>query len=293
MVVVPPRVRALALGVTLALLAGLVACTSDEPAAAPVRTTAEQIWTTAGLEPVSAVRNVGGVAVVYGTTPGGLVLYGLDPATGAQLWAKPAAMPTADSTSVRVREIAGSVAYFRPTETPRMNQLVLADPRTGADKTVSTPRYWSVHRPDCESDQSFACLNSWVNTPNGWSSQTFRVDLASGMSAPISGSTVKSPDDGAPLINDLYYTLPDNAVDATDANTEDGEMTIGRWVDGASAWTKRATEMFSPALPQPRQVWIWNPEAATTRSSLPSDRELAACRQPWISQKTSRRMLIR
>ncbi len=73
MVVVPARCRALALGVTLALLAGLVACTSDEPAAAPVRTTAEQIWTTAGLEPVSAVRNVGGVAVVYGTTPGGLV----------------------------------------------------------------------------------------------------------------------------------------------------------------------------------------------------------------------------
>ena len=86
MVVVPVRCRALALGVTLALLAGLVACTSDEPTAAPVRTTAEQIWTTAGLEPVSAVRNVGGVAVVYGSTPGGLVIYGLDPATGAQLW---------------------------------------------------------------------------------------------------------------------------------------------------------------------------------------------------------------
>jgi hypothetical protein len=68
----------LALGGTLALLAGLTACTSDEPAAAPVRTTAEQIWTTAGLEPVSAVRNVGGVAVVYGTTPGGLVIYGDD-----------------------------------------------------------------------------------------------------------------------------------------------------------------------------------------------------------------------
>ena len=143
-----------------------------------------------------------------------------------------------------------------------MNQLVLADPKTGVDKTVSAARYWSVHRPDCESDQSFACLNSWVNTPNGWSSQTFRVDLASGMSAPISSSTVKSPDDGAPLINDLYYTLPDNAVDATDANTDDGEMTFGRWVDGASAWTKRATEMFSTALPQPRQVWIWNPRGS-------------------------------
>ena len=99
MLVVPPRRRALALGVALALLAALVACTSNEPDAAPMRTTVEQIWTTAGLEPVSAVRNVGGVAVVYGTTPGGLVLYGLDPATGAQLWAKPAAMPTADKRS--------------------------------------------------------------------------------------------------------------------------------------------------------------------------------------------------
>src|SRR5580765_4658192 len=93
MVVVPTRGRALALGVTLALLAGLVACTADEPAAAPVRTTAEQIWTTAGLEPVSAVRNVGGVALVYGTPPGGFVLYALDPATGGQLWANPAVLP--------------------------------------------------------------------------------------------------------------------------------------------------------------------------------------------------------
>ncbi len=49
MVVGPTRGRALALGVTLALLTGLVACTSDEPAAAPVRTTVEQIWTTRRL----------------------------------------------------------------------------------------------------------------------------------------------------------------------------------------------------------------------------------------------------
>jgi hypothetical protein len=116
MLAVSARGRALVLGVTLALLAALVACTSDDPEAAPIRTTAEQIWTTAGLEPVSAVRNVGGVAVVYGTTPGGLMLYGLDPATGSQLWSKPAAMPTADATMVGVREIAGSVATFgRPT----------------------------------------------------------------------------------------------------------------------------------------------------------------------------------
>ena len=83
MVVVSTGRRVLAFGIAAALLAALVACTPDEPAAAPVRTTVEQLWTTSGLEPVSAVQNIGGVAVVYGTTPGGLVLYGLDPATGA------------------------------------------------------------------------------------------------------------------------------------------------------------------------------------------------------------------
>ena len=260
MVVVSTRRRALALGLTLALLAALVACTPDEPAAAPVRTTVEQIWTTAGLEPVSAVRNIGGVAVVYGTTPGGLVLYGLDPATGAQLWSKPAAMPTADATSVGVREIAGSVAYFRSTGIPRMNQLVLADPRTGTDRTATPPRYWSGYSPTCESDQSVACLSAWVNTPDGWTSQTLRVDPASGVTAPVSSSTANAPDDSTPLINGLYYSFLDNPGDATDASSDDREISIGRWVDGASAWTKRATELFGPALPQPRQLWMSKPQ---------------------------------
>ena len=111
----------------------MVACTSDDSAPAPVRTTVEKVWTAAGIDPVSAVENIDGVAVVYGTVPDGLMIYGLDPTNGAILWSKPAAILSGQLSNLWVRDLDGTLAYFRPTGTDRVAQLVLADPKTGLD----------------------------------------------------------------------------------------------------------------------------------------------------------------
>jgi len=142
--------RAVVLALAAVLVVGLAGCTGSE--SPPDRTTVEKVWTAAGIDPVSAVRAVGGVAVVYGTAGDDLVIYGLDPVTGAQLWSKPASLPTDQSDAIEVREIDGAVAYFRPTGSARLAVLVLADPTTGADLTVSAPRYWYTLPARCDDD---------------------------------------------------------------------------------------------------------------------------------------------
>ena len=91
---------ALALALAAVLVVGVTGCTGgDSP---PARIAVEKVWTAAGTAPVSEVRAVGGVAVVYGTAGHDLVVYGLDPVTGAQLWSKPAALPTNQSGAARL-----------------------------------------------------------------------------------------------------------------------------------------------------------------------------------------------
>ena len=55
--------RALAAALVAGLAVGLAGCTGSD-STPPVRTTVEKVWTAAGIAPVSAVRAVGGVAVV-------------------------------------------------------------------------------------------------------------------------------------------------------------------------------------------------------------------------------------
>lgn len=236
MVVITARRRALALGVTLALMAGLAACTSDEPAAAPVRTTVEQIWTTAGLEPVSAVRNVGGVAVVYGTTPAGLVIDGLDPATGAQLWAKPAVLPIDDDDSW-VIAIGDSVAYFRPTGVDRISTLVVADPHSGADLTVSAPRYWNYWPKVCSDDDAWVCAISSIQAPNGeWDRRPYRVNRSTGETQLDAHAEPADPGQAYSFGGtDLYWTAAAN------------HSQVSREVDGAVLWAKPFSDLFGPS----------------------------------------------
>jgi hypothetical protein len=142
----------LAAAVVVTVWPALAACTgsdsagdSDAPTstAPPARTAVELAWTAAGIDPVTEVTNIGGVAVVFGTTPQGLLIYGLDPATGSQLWSRPAVVAGSDFVGALAQDIEGSVAYYRPTGTDRVAQFVLADPKTGADRAVSAARYWS------------------------------------------------------------------------------------------------------------------------------------------------------
>jgi len=232
---------ALALALAAVLVVGVTGCTGgDSPSA---RTTVEKVWTAAGIAPVSEVRAVGGVAVVYGTAGHDLMVYGLDPVTGAQLWSKPAALPTNQSDSIEVREIDGAVAYLRPTGTARLSQLVLADPTTGADLTVSAARYWYTLPGRC-SDDAWVCPTSYVQRSDGrWDLRRFRVNRATGDTVPV--EVADPATDGYQLpVGDLFYAYP-----------ADGTTQIGRRVDGSVLWTKPSSDIWGPALPKP---WNFN-----------------------------------
>ena len=247
--------RLLAAAVVVGVCAALAACTgsdsagdSDAPTstAPPARTAVEQAWTAAGIDPVTKVTNIGGVAVVFGTTPGGLLIYGLDPATGSTLWSKPAIVPGSDFIGAWAHDVGGSVAYYRPTGTDRVSQFVLADPKTGADRSVSAARYWSAQPASCEDDETWVCLASYVQTGTGnWDVQSFRINQATGETTPVTQEATAAPEGARSLpVAELYYT------------TDNPELkTFGRWVDGATTWTKTATELFGADLPNPDYFW--------------------------------------
>ena len=133
------------------------------------------------------MTTIGGVAVVFGNTPDGLLIYGLDPATGSILWSKPAIVPGSDFIGVWAHDIDGSVGYYRPTGTDRVSQFVLADPKTGADRSVSAARYWSAEPASCEDDETWVCLASFVQSGTGdWDVQSFRINQATGETTPVS-----------------------------------------------------------------------------------------------------------
>ena len=185
---------------------------------------------------------------MYGTAGDDLAIYGLDPVTGAQLWSKPAALPTDRSDSIEVREIDGAVAYLRPTGTARLSQLVLADPTSGADLTVSAARYWYTLPARCD-DDAWVCLTSYVQqsrralgsaTVPGQSSdrrhragrRRRRADATDGYQLPV---------------GDLFYSLPG-----------DGTMQIGRRVDGSVLWTKPSSDIWGPTMPRPWYFTMWD-----------------------------------
>ncbi|HYN71373.1 MAG TPA: hypothetical protein VES60_02645 [Nakamurella sp.] len=239
--------RALALALLAVLTVGLAGCTGND--SSPDRTTVEKVWTAAGIAPVSEVQAVGGVAVVYGTAGDDLVIYGLDPVTGTQLWSKPAALPTDRSDSIDVREIDGAVAYLRPTGTARLSQLVLADPTTGADLTVSAARYWYTLPARCH-DDAWVCLTSYVQQAGGhWDLRRFRVNRATGDTVAVDVDDSATDDYQLP-VGDLFYSLSD-----------DGAMQIGRRVDGSVLWTKPSSDIWGPTMPRPWYFTTWDTES--------------------------------
>jgi hypothetical protein len=250
-----PR-RAAVLLAALLLVAALTSCTDTAaqlPPAPPA--VVEKIWTTTGIDPISEVDRVGGVAVVYGTVPGGVMIYVLDPANGEQLWSNPA-LPlwsrSADDDGYR--RLDDSVAYFRPTGTDRVSQLVLADPLTGRDLVVSAARYWESAPAVCDDDPSWVCLYSAAQRPDGgWRLLDFRVDRLTGRTEPAE-TGLGTPGGGYPMpVADLYFDSSDD--DASDDRT----LTFGRVVDGAASWTTPSSKIFGPEMPFAEYVSFSDP----------------------------------
>ena len=230
-----PGRRWAGLGLVIGVLLGVAACTSGEstPVPPPARTTVERVWTAAGVDPVSAVVDVDGVAVVYGTVGNGLMIYGLDPATGAQLWTRPA-IPTVVADQVDLTPVDGSVAYFRPIGADRAAQLVLADPHTGADLTVSAARYWRGTPVLCADDRQWVCLASMVQISDGeWDRREFRVERSTGRTAPRDGSLPPTPAGTYSLASD----------DLTFDYRQD-HRTISSQQHGSPSWSRPIRDLF-------------------------------------------------
>jgi hypothetical protein len=164
-------------GLTVAAAAvalSLCACTGEDPA--PVAQTptvgadakpsrVEGGWRSSGLLPFSAVRNVGGTAVLYTRRPspaGGQEIWitALDPVTGEVLWqdeASPAKVSR--GIPIGVAEVNGHVTYFRDVGGTGnlLARLVIADARTGNETAVSEPRYFGSPALPCGDGGTAAC----------------------------------------------------------------------------------------------------------------------------------------
>ena len=241
--------RLLVFGIALSTIVVGSACTAGD-ADPPPRTTVEQTWTAGGVNPVSAVENVGEVAVVYGTAPDGPSIHGIDPATGAEQWKRPAVTMVAVDHAWVV-EVDDTVAYLRPTGTRRVSQLVLADPATGDDLTVSDARYWASYPAECPDDAGWVCASSYTQAADGrWLQQPFRVERATGLTVPTGDTPENTPDDAYEIpVVDLFFSFPG----------DDTAMTIGRAEGGAAVWSAPASEIFGPQMPAPRYFWYDDP----------------------------------
>jgi hypothetical protein len=91
-------------------------------------------WTTAAT-PVSQPYSVAGRVVAYTVRDERLYLVGIDPPTGTIAWEREASLGWLNlDAAARPALIGDRVAYLRPAPGPnKLAELVLADPRTGAD----------------------------------------------------------------------------------------------------------------------------------------------------------------
>ncbi len=230
------------LGSVIAL--GVVACTDDTPTAATTpRTTVEPAWT-ANLDPVSGVTMVGDTAVVYATTPDGLMLNGLDPNTGAIRWAQPAA-PLADGEglSVGVLDDGKALAYYQPAGRARQARLVVADASTGATRIQSEPRWWSGWPQVCTGDSGGVCTTTSAQSDEHfWRDRPIRMEVSTGAFSAIPDAAaaqfeLRQVDDA----DGLYIRRPE---------TEDGLGRLARWSSEGQLWEHPLPDVFGAPIEQ-------------------------------------------
>ena len=138
------RDRVSPVGVRLAVaLLSLSACATENvgppPAAAAASTRAPEVallWTNAELHPIAQPKAVGGVAVgIVHVAERKLMLVGIDPATGHELWRHPIT-PSRITRGVAVDFVTvgeDKVAYLQPTSVINgAAELSVADARSGA-----------------------------------------------------------------------------------------------------------------------------------------------------------------
>lgn len=205
-------------------------------ALSPSLTAVEQAWAATAFEPRTTPKIIGGTAVIYGTVGTGLFLIGLDPATGAERWRRPASAASLNpDTEIDVDEIDGLVAYFRPDNPnlPVLSSIVLIDPATGTDMIAAELRGWYTFPEICPDDPASLC--AWahnVELDNTVQNRRFRINRQDAAVTLIPEGTAADPVPFSTLWNDLVsmHGTPDESV--------------GIVRDGAVRWSKPVAELL-------------------------------------------------
>jgi outer membrane protein assembly factor BamB len=137
-------------------------------------------WTNTDRRPIGQVQAIGSTVVGMVVDDGKLLVIGIDPATGHELWHEPAtAGMVTIGVVVEVAKIGDDkVAYFRPVDdAPFLARLVVADARSGRDVAVSPPALFSTHPYACTNHQDACALSS--ERP-GANVHEFRLEVATG-----------------------------------------------------------------------------------------------------------------
>ena len=228
------RSRTILTLVALALAASACNGAGSKGNASPVQTRTTQVAWSARLSPVSQVRMVDGVAVLYITAGRDLDLVGLDPRTGHELWRR-VASPSyiTPGVSIDVAPVGAKqdlVAFFAPNHAgasyPLYADLVVLDPSTGQDVQRLSGRYFKSTPDRCGAGHRDVCV---MATPGGVPFQDVTVNLARGTVRP---AALQLPG-GARF-------LSDEVVDLGDRDPE----TIAGVVNGKLAWRREVGDLF-------------------------------------------------
>jgi rRNA maturation protein Nop10 len=138
-------------------------------------------WSYRERRPIGQVWAIGSTVVGLVVDNGKLLVIGIDPATGHELWHEPATPGSVTvGVAVRIAKIGEDrVACFRPVEgaIPFAQLVVVADARSGRDVAVSPPARFSTHPYPCANHQDACALSS--DGPRG-NIHEFRLEVATG-----------------------------------------------------------------------------------------------------------------
>jgi outer membrane protein assembly factor BamB len=200
------------------------------------------VWINTDRRPVGPVTAIGSTVVGLVVDDGRLLVIGIDPATGRELWQEPAT-PGAVTIGVAVDiEKIGEdkVAYFRPVENAsQFARLVVADARSGRDVAVSPPAWFSTYPYAC-TNQDACVLSSEHLRANIHES---RLEVATG----------KYLTNGPDLSPSARLLAPAGLVDFGDRPGN----TLGWLRDGRLQWSIPISAAFPPGFSSDNG-WTWH-----------------------------------
>jgi hypothetical protein len=202
-----------------------------------------QAWINTDRHPIGQLTAIDSTMVGLVVHDSELLVVGIDPTTGHELWHRPAT-PGAVTPGVVVHIAkvgANKVAYFRPVAHPNFAaQLVVADARSGRDLAVSPPAWFTAYPFACMNDQDACVLSA---DPSIGKVHAFRLEVTTGK------YLVDSPD--LPL-NARLLDEP-GMIDLGDRPGN----TLGWLRDGKLQWSVPVSAAFPPGFSSDNG-WTWH-----------------------------------